>query len=650
MSYDFCCIYCGKKLNQKKSEGVEAAAYDISPVLSGGRSFSQLKFRVTEAQVSRWAIAPGEFGEGKLKPAAVFGIMSQPYNHDRREIASLTLDDMLLLEETALEMGSLGGKGVNSRKEEGTSVLDGEEEQKKNKKDKDKSEERTQALAREREILKLFQSSNVKSESDEAETGIKPELRSYYFNANSREEQCITFEIKRIEQNGVTTELELRQDGRTLGRVQRICPICGKRIPEQAGMVPHRMVGFIANPRAGKTSTIIALSQYMEKASAGLTLNSPIWHGCRTIPELTSTCTPIMPQEHDEVTDQFWKDMGRFEKGLPPQKTQAIVYNPTFYVEDREKKHLLLTLADIPGEYCQRKGDENPNTKEVYKETKIDRDAMQKRYQIILNCDAYITCFDISIFEDEKEKQNQSNWNIYLHAPVIWANQIQRLRNEVYGKPDENRFVPIMVLLTKCKELEENFSKQAAAYSTDPLENTYMFAKDYKNMMPKPGVEATDMQKITKEIMNTFNNVGEMNNAYFAMLRCSPFGFAAKGYDSEDEINNDGQTPTPKNIDNLMRWILRITGSIPTTGRYDPETGEDNSFDLPDRYYADPQYRSVAPKDDNEALLRNVLFVNPGYFDRKQTQCHPKGFWFERLWFRFCCIFSKPTNLKEEKA
>lgn len=655
MSYDYYCVYCGKGLNQTAGDNVGAFVYDLSPILTGGQRLSSLKFRVTEEQVARWAEKPGQFSEVRLTQGAVFGILSQPWNHNRPEIANLT---MAKIPEVEAAFPNLEDSPDAGQQDNAGSGLDEEKTNNRPQADPDnRPKESTQDL----EVLRLFQGSNVKGDIVEAETGIKPELQKLWNFAKRDENKNIffeiKFEIKRDVTHGITKMIELRQAGRDLGRSGRICPVCGSKVIEQAGEVPHRMVGFIANQRSAKTSTIIALSAYMDKAVAGVSLTGT-WGEATTIPEVVGLCPPITPDKEHKSTKPFWRDFKRYGEGLSPQKTQDIVYNPTFYVEDFQKKRHLLTLVDIPGEYCPRQGEKNPRTGEVYTETTIDEEAILQ-YQIILNCDAYIICFDASALSTKSsDNANKSSavssndLNTYLFAPVIWANKIQALHNKVSGRQGAERFVPMMVLLTKCEDLEKGFPKKDKFNSADPLEKSYMFADDYREMMPMLGQQATTMQAITEAIMRAFNDYGDTNRAFFSMLRCSPFGFEAPGYDVEQNknVNEQNRLPTPKHVDDLMKWILRITGCIPTTGKYDPETGEDNVFELPVGYYATKQFRDAEPRDDNEALLRNVLFVNPGYFDRRQTKYHPKGFWFDRFWFQLSRkINKKLSNLTEEK-
>ena len=69
-----------------------------------------------------------------------------------------------------------------------------------------------------------------------------------------------------------------------------------------------------------------------------------------------------------------------------------------------------------------------------------------------------------------------------------------------------------------------------------------------------------------------------------------------------------------------MRWILSVTGCIPTEGEYRRNPMDPGALRLNNFCISRPQLRTenpLAENDENESLARCILFENPGYFDEK---------------------------------
>lgn len=644
MSYNYFCIYCGKKINQEGTGGAAQVLYDLSPILLGTdaefkvsavtTTTSKLNFRVTEKQLREWVSTANEDHLVHFSPKRVFAILAQEYNYNNRMIADLTYEKI-------------------------------EDEVKKN--------------TLEDGSLKLFSDKSERQQSDEIEKqALSDGIRKYLQTAQAKDNHTISIFLRRIEENSVTTELRLKDsEGHTLpwGDLPRICPSCGKRIFAHAGAYPHHTIGFIATADSGKTSTIIALTDYAKKAIDGSASElGRIWGKARGIALLNETM--ILEQEkegmsYDKGTERLKEDLIKFSRGVAPHKTDVqstIIYNPTFFITDKNLRKSLLTFVDIPGELCPKKGAPDPNNNnKPYPETKIYKSKMREEYPIILSCDAYIVCFDQTFFGDDN--YDYDDISIDIQAPVIWANAIQSLRCEVQSPEQPTRFVPIMILLTKCKEIEEGAPKPNDLTIRDPWERAYMFAADYQDMMPStnPKAEVEIPKRIAKAIRDKFKDHGDLQHTFYAMLRCSPFGFKAPRKDDEEDTDSKANTSQqiskveesssapdqenlqaqtgekqeayywkgdryPRNVDLLMKWILCVTGCIPTDGRYAlNENNRNSAFALGEKYYVGPQYRDDSPKDQNEALARRVLFVNPGALDRAKVEYQPKGYWLDRI-------------------
>jgi hypothetical protein len=198
-----------------------------------------------------------------------------------------------------------------------------------------------------------------------------------------------------------------------------------------------------------------------------------------------------------------------------------------------------------------------------------------------------------------------------------WANQFQAIRQEYWknavaagGKANFNDdcFAPVMILYTKCPELEGAGEKTKHSAPIDRIKYSYIF-RDERNAISKNQVYGAVGQQ--------FENYDNLKNVYISRLRCSPYGFPALPNDEAE-----GRLPEPSNVDLLMRWILAVTGCIDPEATYYPDHDDPHkTFSVSNNFISRAQYRAQVPVgtgndgDVHEALNRCFLFENPGKVD-----------------------------------
>ena len=147
--------------------------------------------------------------------------------------------------------------------------------------------------------------------------------------------------------------------------------------------------------------------------------------------------------------------------------------------------------------------------------------------------------------------------------------------------------------------------------------------------------------------MRNFNDVGELSKAYHAVLRTSPYGYAAPSEKEVADGTKEAHPPKPINIDRLMRWILSVTGCIPTQATYRAFEGSGAPYKLRKDFCIERvQLRHEEPLSNDEALARCALFENPGAQDRYYVENHNES----ALNRRISIMFGKvPKNNAEEE-
>lgn len=606
MGYDFYCSQCGKQLNQN------TVLFDMQYLLTRDdtRQFNILKYRMTQTELKALlaAGAPGEHGYKlcKLTMADIMRCVGNRNNLNDVNIAALTLTEINDYINANLGAASGAQQGPADDYDDYADDYEDEEE--------DLSAEAAAPYVKPPAITGL----ENKSKALVDEIFIKDLLTKDLSVLQSLFAENEIFEILIREENDTDNEgnpvlegYSLKSVGGAIRVTARVCCQCGTRVFEHAGTAKHQAVAFIGSPKAGKTSTILALTHYatfyMDNGFGG----GKIWEGCQTIDSVASV-------QLLDKTARKSADLDNYGQGIAPAKTAAEkredAYSVTFRLSNKAegKKRYLLTLIDLPGELCVEDG-------------KVQWAKVQNLFPVALTCDAFVLCFDTQSLAGKNGTQSPAQ----LVADVCnWADQFQKMRAQHNGL---DTYVPTMVLFTKCEELEDPNAAVPPMRPLLPLDRMYLLKSE------KQQIAGNKMYQFVSE---RFSNYGQLDKAYHAMMRCSPFGYNAPDAEVLRETKKAGSDipyhiPMPKNIDYLMRWLLSVTGCIPTEASFSRSIN-DVPYVLRNFCITRPQLRSqnpglVADKtygtigDIEESMARCALFENPGHFDREYVGKHDKG-------------------------
>lgn len=599
MGYDYYCAHCGKQLNQN------TVLFDMQYLLTRDdtRQFQILKYRLTLAELSA-LLASGVAGEHgykicRLTMPQIMACISNANNLNDSNIATLTLDQIRDYLNAAPETGS--GK-TQDHMDDYDDYGDDEEEE-------DLSAETTAPYIKPPAIVVLENRSKALVD----ELFIRDMLSKDLSVLLGLFGEGDVFEIQLREENDedndgnpVLVGYSLKSVGGALQIQARVCGECGTPVFEHAGTARHQAVAFIGSPKAGKTSTILALSHYatyyMDNGFGG----GKVWEGCQVIDSVASV-------EMLDKTERVKTDLANYGQGIAPSKTNAEkredAYSVTLRLSNKAegKKRYLLTLVDLPGELCVEDG-------------KVQWAKVQNLFPVALNCDAFVMCFDTQSLAGKNAIQSPAA----LVADVCnWADQFQKMRAQHNGL---DTYVPTMVLFTKCTELEDPNAPVLPVKPMLPLDRMYLLRNEKQQIAEN---------KMYQFVSERFSNYGQLDKAYHAMMRCSPFGYDAPDGVTVSTAQKEGRSvsveiPSPKNIDYLMRWLLSVTGCILTEASF-ARTQNDIPYKLQNFCISRPQLRSENPGvsgkvgDVEESMARCALFENPGHFDREYVAKHDKG-------------------------
>lgn len=589
MAYEYYCLNCGKTLSQ------ETVLFDIQRLLieDENSSFNTLRFRLTHNELKN-LIAGGTPAEDNyrrctLTLSQVMSYISNANNLDDPRIAGLTLEQ---IEKYTAPVVVAAPAAATSA----TFDWDDEDEEEEEIAEVVVEETPEAILALEKKVTAMV--------GDALATDLLKKDLEYLKTAFYKG----TYVVKLKEQTEPyenTKELlvgfgiQYPVSERNASIVCRICPQCGKHIPKVAGTAKHRSVVFIGNPKSGKTSAILALTHYAQNYMV-YGLSSEIWGHSKRV-ETVRTIDLIEPRE------ELKKHLKDYVPGIAPERTlddeRHNAYSATFHIKSGGRS-TLLTLTDLPGEICNVKGS-----------NEVAENRVRNDFQVATACDAFVVCFDTESVRNDSGNCGSMTPGEIISSICAQANTFQKLRKEKTGKD----FIPTMVLFTKCRELErENLVRSNNASILKPLERIYMFREEKRII---------DANGIYQAVCKAFNDSHQLARAYHAMLRCSPFGYAAPTQEDIDLKGMMPEQPTPRNIDQLMHWLLMVAGCVPVEANFSPSlTGEGGGLRL-DNYYIDRvQCRSDRPLDEwsklmggwnyKEALSRWRLFENPGFQDK----------------------------------
>ncbi len=587
MSYSYYCTKCGRRLSQ------ERVLYDMQYLLTEGESihFKTLRFRLTQEQLLRFFTGNGDeqrFYPAEISFTAFRNLLANEVNMHNDALRELELSDIIdFLEQDqretvqAQENENLFGGFLDNFSQEETAAPAAEAQ-----------EQQTPPA-----IQALLGSVVNAMSLDDARAEIAQEL-SYVLRAFQKEE-LLRCRIKPIYEPCDTGDSDVLvgytvkylSSGLVRDYQSRICPSCGEPVFEKAGTAAHKSVAFVGYQSSGKTSTILALTHYARNAIAG-SFGSTIWQNAAPIAGIDISLLSPAPRLRE--------DLAGYSEGYAPPKTQASsredAYSATFLIQrEGSSKKQILTLIDLPGELCmgEKEKDADSGT--------LEADKINNQFQIAMTCDVYIACFDTAALESAAEGMASRAADV-----CSWVENFQRMRCAYLGIKDP---VPVMLLYTKCAELEVNGVEELPSAVFRNVK--YVFESEQAHIENKP---------IYRFPLQRFQKLSLMRSAYVAALRCSPYGYAAPSKLAAREQNIPVQLPVPYHIDSLMRWLLVLIGAIPVNAQKYRDYGG-NAVDSLDNYYLQrQQYRRESPADENEAVARYYLFLNPGLQDEWQVE------------------------------
>lgn len=608
MLYSYYCNYCGKELTQ------DTVLFDMQYLLtqSKERTFHILKFRMTQAELKALIASgtPTENGYRKceLSFRDIVTCISNRNNLNDPMIARLTLAEIAEYWERTVSVehepaweGDLFG------------LFDDEEEE-----DEDELLEAPEPYV----TPPAIQAIEEKDEWNNDHSFTRRLLRSDFEVLMGLFEQGKNLVLEIREYNDVDNDGENVLSGYVLqfpfgGYMDvnaRVCPKCGKPVFAHAGTARQQIVTFIGYHASGKTSTILALTHYAENYMI-TGFGSDIWDGSKIIDSVATV-------EVLDKSDELEMDLRNYNWGIAPHVPESRrwrdAYSATFRIKNKyENRYSLLTLLDLPGEFCLNGGAVDPN-------------ALRNVFPEALTCDALVVCLDTRAIVS----------NDYGIVEMVrnFCSWVEGFRNLWADHNRVNSLVPTMVLFNKCPELEEGQEPPLPKRCLLPLDKLY-YMKDEKQH-----IQANRLYSFVRE---TFLEIDSLGRGYHAMMRCSPYGYDTRSRHWVERGEWTPQQPTPKNIDLLMRWILSVTGCIPTEASF-----AINPTEVP--YWISyiirrPQLRSQNPlagEEIEESLARCALFENPGYFDEAfATNC--SGSQFRRMPIKFESIHRPDTNDRE---
>lgn len=668
MAYRYYCTHCGKLLDQG------TVLFDMAPLLTFGTqsdALNILKLHLTKAELEALVQNAEHLNDGyhrfQLTLGEMMRIIANSNNLNDPAIAGLSVQDILSFDTAAaIDLKNTAAPTVKTD-------LDVLFEMNDDEPDQPEPETVQQAAAPNRSLQRQFSEAVVALRRKDTKTDnevnteqqLAPDMEKLkrLFVSGSGEtatEKAAVFEIQlqseqADDRTGVLCGFRLRRNNSFKDVANaRICPVCERKLFEHAGIAKHRLITFIGEPGSGKTCTILALAHYAESAlKCEAFSENPIWGGIETRSagnQPIESVGHIVPVSADA---NLVKELNEcYEKGIAGEKTKddsrERAYSATFLLKNKQSEGTyLITLIDLPGDLCIQNGVDDG---------KLKKEQILSMYPVALACDAFVLCFDTEKVSQSRgrdiTKGNESTeaqpaevfrGTVGAEKSVFrvcsWGNEFQQLRTQykiqvehenVPGLSKQNDrldcVAPFMVLFTKCKELENGTPEQQRQNAQTPLNpnrifDTYLFREERKKISEN---------EIYRRVGEEMKYHPFLIKGYVSQIRCSPYGFnAPKQKDisegSKSNQDKDGNIiyPRPKNIGLLMRWILSVSGCIPTDAFYVPDPSNISTVYHPsENYLTRPQYRKLIPYGDEkdgdlrEALARCFLFENPGKYDR----------------------------------
>ena len=633
MAYNYYCTNCGQLISQ------ETVLFNMQNLVleDDSQSFETFSMYMTLEQINnliaRGTLLESGYRQIRLSFTEVMQIISGYWNLNKPELASLTLEQIQEYLRPAMEEGPVvkqpkkkktGGLNFAMKSVMVETDVDEEEE-----------EEAAPAKAEPKEIPPAVQALSslwggmAGDQTVEQKIRGELELLQKAFGDKDFIEIPIIEDIEKDDrgENVVVGYRLINKSGNHKTYRLRTCPKCHRPIYEHAGRAEHRIVVFMGTPESGKTSAILAMTHFLSMSL------DPIW---KNYEHVDYSEFKLLDENHELLS----KELADFPLGIAPKRTDPKhkddAYSATFWFSDKSGSHLL-TLTDMPGEMMAPEA--HPD--------EINEEGLNNTHQAALRCDAYVICFDATtVFRstseeggDEDGQEVRSNAKKQVRMLVEKLNKLQKLRQnmirEKEGSSANLKYVPTLVMITKDATLEQQTEKPETK-SMIPSELLYCFQAER---------EFIQSNRVYNYILETLSESRELCSSYHAMMRCSPFGYAAPNRLDIQKDNLPYHAPSPKNVDEAIKWILKLVGILPAPGELitdeGPLTCKDKDYRL-----TRAQYRSENPKEGEElaeALSRCTLFENPGRFDEQVLEAHTEGF-FAKLRLKIAMMNKRTPN------
>lgn len=387
----------------------------------------------------------------------------------------------------------------------------------------------------------------------------------------------------------------------------RICPgspnrPCDYPVFPFAGTAQHHRVVFFGPQESGKTSLLISLTHYATEGMK-IALGENLWRNAERITavkEISLLNRKDNLEQSGNTSDDVIRDrslhadLDLFIQGIAPGKTDAnrssSAYSATLRLQDCNGKFHLLTMTDLPGELIHNTSGE------------IELSDLDTKFPTALSCDAYVVCFDTS-----KHATIQNQVNVTIDS----VNTLQGLHAKKRGS---NAHIPMIVVYTKCAELEqeETLPNPGQLPGGFGVAATHMFCGEWKKIRE---------DEAYRYVFEQLNQSEHTKDAFKAALRCSAYGYPAP---TQMDVKTGAahHAPRPLYVDHLMKWILAVCCCIPVEGEFRKTFNSSCGWSEPNNFFSRLQLRKEKPISFAEALARTIMFANPGNIDEKFVQSY----------------------------
>lgn len=409
------------------------------------------------------------------------------------------------------------------------------------------------------ELLKMSESEQMEysAKLDEALEDLNNYSASFYIKPSFFKDSDKIYTVYYSSERNTPNYRSMMAEG---AEIRGYCPnrSCGKPILKGTGKYPHILVGMLGAQSAGKTTTIVAMLDEMERYYDELGVS---------FPETNLGDSKTQVRRHN-------RDL--YQHGWSVVKTDAqsniASFNASILIDDPsrergengETEKKLVSLVDIAGELCWDDAAQrvNPNAWQTY--------------PLITSCDVYIlcTCMDAEGYGnagkvvDASGAQVQSTGGASTKISPTAVLQICKSIYAHHTKEKEMDIPPLCILLTKAdlavvegtnavdvkSPFEQIYPEDTDRYQyLDELKNLKKFYEDYSQ----------DNVRIPLEYCcKTFNEM--KGRTYATMLFCSAQGRSADPYPKEGVTVTEYAQPAFRRsgLLDLWKWILQAAGVV----------------------------------------------------------------------------------------